>query len=48
MTKKILLIILFTALLLRVIFLASLPHGFQNDEASFFYNAIALKQTLKD
>ncbi|NCN82820.1 MAG: phospholipid carrier-dependent glycosyltransferase [Candidatus Pacebacteria bacterium] len=42
------LLVLSAALFLRLINLGSLPHGLQNDEASFFYNAVSLLQTGVD
>lgn len=36
------------AFLLRVVKLSDLPSGFQNDEASFYYNAIAVAKTGMD
>lgn len=38
-------VVLFAAIILRVYNLPSLPAGFHNDEASFFYNALAIKNT---
>lgn len=49
--KKTLLLLTLIVLLgffLRVSGLGELPHGFQNDEASFFFNAITIKETLHD
>lgn len=47
-TKLLLLSLLILGFLFRVISLSSIPSGFQNDEASFYVNAIALKQTGQD
>lgn len=40
--------IILLALALRLFDLSSLPSGFHNDEASFLYNAVSLKDTGKD
>lgn len=41
-------ILLFIALFLRLYKLADIPSGFQNDEVSFFLNAVSIKETGMD
>ncbi len=48
MKLKLLVFILLVGAAVRLIGLTNFPSGFQNDEASFFFNAIALKSTGHD